>query len=95
MNTDAQTYLARLVGRDIAQERALLTVIGSPRKNEPAVLQELLRKNFEMGRAQIPTRLVEAGLPADLARMVEDGFAKTATAILNGVANGQYHPAAR
>lgn len=95
MNTDAQTYLARLVGRDIAQERALLTFVGSPRKNEPAVMQELLRKNFEIGRAQIPTRLVEAGLPADMARMVEDGFARTATAILNGVANGQYHPAAR
>lgn len=95
MNTDDQTYLARLVGRDIAQERALLTFIGSPRKNEPAAMQDLLRKNSEIGRTQIPTRLVEAGLPADMARMVEDGFARTATAILNGAANGKYHPAAR
>lgn len=95
MNTDAQNYLARLIGRDIAQERALLTFIGSPRKNEPAAMQELLRKNFEIGRSQIPARMVEAGLPANMSRMVEDGFARTATAILNGVANGQYHPAAR
>ncbi|WP_158684122.1 hypothetical protein [Stenotrophomonas sp. MYb57] len=95
MNMEDQSRIARSIGRDIARERALFALIGSPRKNEPAEMQEILRTNFEIGRGQIPSRLVEAGLPDNIARTVEDAFAKTATAILNGVANSKYQPALR
>ena len=90
MTTEDQEYFARLVGRAIAQERALLPLIGSSQKGDAEALHGLLQMNFEMGRTQIPGRLAEAGLPADLQRMAEDGFYTTTKAILDGVKNGKY-----
>ena len=90
MNTDDQTKLARSIGRDVAQERALLAFIGSPRRNEPATMADILKMNFEMGRTQLQGRLVEANLPDNLYRTAEDEFRKVKDAILDGVKNGKY-----
>lgn len=94
MTQDEQDQLARLIGRDLAYERAMLTIIGTPRKNEPAVVYDLLRQNFEMGRPQILARLTQAGLAPNMQNMVADGFHKVSTAILNGVRTGKYQPPA-
>lgn len=90
MNTDDQTTLARSIGRDVAQERALLAFIGSPRRNEPAAMADILKMNFEMGRTQLQGRLVEANLPDNLYRTAEDEFRKVKDAIVDGVKNGKY-----
>nr|WP_143592042.1 hypothetical protein [Stenotrophomonas maltophilia] len=95
MNTDDQTKLARSIGRDVAHEKALSTYIGSPRRNEPAAMVDLLKMNFEMGRTQLQGRLVEANLPADLYRTAEDEFRKVKDAVLDGVRNGKYQVPAR
>ncbi|MHC5150435.1 hypothetical protein [Stenotrophomonas rhizophila] len=95
MNTEDQTKLARSIGRDVAQERALLALIGSPRKNDPVAMQDVLKMNFEMGRTQIQSHLTKAGVPADLYRTAEDEFRKVKDAILDGVKNGKYQVPAR
>ena len=95
MPMEEQDYLARLIGRDVAQERALLTLIGTHQGGDLVALTELLRKNNEIGKAQLSTRLQEAKLPANLLRMAEHGFNLTATAILNGVRDHKFHPAQR
>jgi len=95
LNTDDQNYMARLIGRDVAQERALLTLIGTHQRGDLVALTERLRQNNEIGKAQLSTRLQEAKLPADLLRMAEHGFSLTATAIINGVGAHKYQPAPR
>lgn len=95
MNTDDQTKLARSIGRDVAQEKALLAFIGSPRRNEPAAMVDLLKMNFEMGRTQLQGRIGEANLPGHLYRTAEDEFRKVKDAILEGVTNGKYIVPAR
>jgi len=95
LNTDDQTKLARSIGRDVAQEKALLTFIGSPRRNEPAAMADILKMNFEMGRTQLQGRLVGANLPDNLYRTAEDEFRKVKDAILDGVRNGKYQVPAR
>ncbi|MDT3530247.1 hypothetical protein ROV86_19290 [Stenotrophomonas pavanii] len=95
MNTDDQTKLARSIGRDVAQERALLALIGSPRRNEPAAMVDILKMNFEMGRTELQGRLIEANLPDNLYRTSEDEFRKVKDAILDGVRNGKYQVPAR
>lgn len=95
MNTDDQTKLARSIGRDVAQEKALLAFIGSPRRNEPAAMVDILKMNFEMGRTQLQGRIGEANLPGHLYRTAEDEFRKVKDAILDGVTNGKYIVPAR
>lgn len=95
MNTDDQTKLARSIGRDVAQEKALLAFIGSPRRNEPAAMVDILKMNFEMGRTQLQGRIGEANLPGHLYRTAEDEFRKVKDAILEGVTNGKYIVPAR
>lgn len=90
MTKEDQEYLARLVGRDIAQERALLPLIGSSQASGVDALCSVLQMNFEMGRTQIPGRLNDAGLPPDYQRMAEEGFYRTTKAILAGVRSGKY-----
>lgn len=90
MNTEEQTRLARSIGRDVAQERALLAFIDSPLKNYPAAILDILKLKFEMGRTQIFDRLIEADLPDHLYRTAEDEFRKVKDAILDGVRNGKY-----
>jgi hypothetical protein len=95
LNTDDQTKLARSIGRDVAQEKALLAFIGSPRRNEPAAMVDILKMNFEMGRTQLQGRIGEANLPGHLYRTAEDEFRKVKDAILDGVTNGKYIVPAR
>lgn len=94
MHQDAHTHLAFLIGRDVAAEKALLTLIGSPRSGDALAMHELLRTNFQMGKGQLTKRLQDAGLGPEFSRMAEDGFHKLSTAVLNGVTNKKYHPPA-
>jgi len=92
--SDTQAVIATLIGRDVAFEKAVQTLIGSPQK-EPLALTEVMRTNFQLAKQQIPGRLREHEVPDTLLPLAEGSFALATTAVLRGVASGKYVSPAR
>lgn len=95
MSNDYRDYLARLVGREIALDRAMIPLISGSRRDDPEWLHGVLKMSFEKGRTLIPERLAEAGLDSGKQKEAEKGFYDACGAILGSVKNGQYTPPAR
>lgn len=87
---EAQEALAYLLGRGIAAEKALQTLIGSPQPN--ASLSQLLKTNLTMRRQQLPSYLELAGLPAELLPVASAAFVSQERAVSRGLQGGRYVP---
>ncbi|MEN5153703.1 hypothetical protein [Stenotrophomonas muris] len=92
MTQDDEVQQAKRVGRDLANERALVVFAGKLRKSDSATLCGALKMSFEKGRTEIPGRLVKEELPNHLFRTAETEYLNTTSTILGSVVNGTYRP---
>ena len=91
METGDQKLAAYLLGRMAAAEKALQTIIGSPRQGGYA---ELLQANFPMRREMLGKDLIEFGLPDSLLPEARTGFVAQERMVYRGLQGGRFVPLA-
>ncbi|MBB5875865.1 hypothetical protein [Xanthomonas sp. 3498] len=87
---EAQQLIAHLLGRCVAAEKAVQTLIGSPNPN--ASIGQVMRTNLVMRRQSLGMDLAAVGLPAELLPAASQAFVSQEAAVHNGLAGGKYFP---
>jgi hypothetical protein len=88
MELEVQKGLAYLIGRGVAAEKALQTVISSTKRG--AELAEVLRVNLQMSRDQLASHLAPSKLAPECLSTAEEGFDAVRAAALRGAASGKF-----
>lgn len=87
--TEAQAAIAYLLGRAIAAEKAIQTLIAS-RSQDDVKLADLMRANLDLRAGYLAQDFEAHGVPASFLPAAQQAFLAQQKAVLKAISSGRY-----